>query len=100
MHLKILGCGTILQKDTFMNCSGYLLDDQLLFDCGPGIWKAMFQYNIKIDRLTHILFSHFHVDHTSDLAPLLLNRFLTPGLKDIPLKILGPKGLMNWYGIE
>jgi ribonuclease BN (tRNA processing enzyme) len=97
MHLKILGCGTILQKDTFVNCSGYLIDQQLLFDCGPGIWKAMYQYNIKIDKITHIFFSHFHVDHTSDLAPLLLNRYLTPDLKNIPLKILGPQGLMNWY---
>lgn len=97
MHLTILGCGTILQQHTSISCSGYLLDHQFLFDCGPGIWKALLQYNISMDKITHIFLSHFHVDHTSDLAPLLLSRYLNANLKKVSLHIIGPPGLVIWF---
>jgi ribonuclease BN (tRNA processing enzyme) len=97
MQLIILGCGTIIQKGTSANCSGYLLDHQFLFDCGPGIWKSLYQHKISVDQITHIFLTHFHVDHTSDLGPLLLNRFLHYNLKGIPLYIIGPPGLKDWF---
>lgn len=97
MHLTILGCGTILQQGTSANCSGYLLDHNLLFDCGPGIWKALYQHKISIGHLNNIFLTHFHVDHTSDLGPLLLNRLLYSNLKEIPLNIIGPPGLREWF---
>jgi ribonuclease BN (tRNA processing enzyme) len=97
MNLTILGCGTILQKDTVLNCSGYLLEDHFLFDCGPGIWKSLNQYKIPIDLITHIFFSHYHVDHTSDLGPLLLNRHLISRLQNVPLNVVGPVGLVSWF---
>jgi ribonuclease BN (tRNA processing enzyme) len=97
MHLKILGCGTILEKDTSNSCSGYLVDHHLLFDCGPGIWKALNQYKIPGEQINHIFFTHFHVDHTSDLGPLLLKRRLIPQLKEIPLNLIGPPGLIDWF---
>jgi len=97
MHLTILGCGTILQKGTAVNCSGYLLDHSLLFDCGPGIWKALHQHKILLNHINNIFLTHFHVDHTSDLGPLLLNRLLFENLKDIPVNIIGPPGLEEWF---
>lgn len=97
MHLFILGCGTIVQQDTSINCSGYLLNDSLLFDCGPGIWKACHHHKISLHQIKHIFLTHFHVDHTSDLGPLLLNRMLLPNLKDSPLNIIGPPGLKEWF---
>jgi len=97
MNLKILGCGTIIQQDTSQNCSGYLLDHNTLIDCGPGIWKALHQHKISQHDLTHIFLSHFHVDHTADLGPILLNRLLLSNLKNIPLNILGPRGLKAWF---
>jgi len=97
MHLTILGCGTIVQKYSSDNCSGYLLDQSLLFDCGPGIWKALNEYRISIGAINNIFLTHFHVDHTSDLGPLLLNRLLIADLKDIPLNIIGPIGLHEWF---
>ena len=97
MQVRILGCGTILQTDNVLNCSGYLLDNHLLFDCGPGIWKSLNQNRIPLSQITHIFLTHFHVDHTSDIGPLLLNRFLVPELKDIPLNIIAPPGLVKWF---
>jgi len=97
MNLTILGSGTIVQHDTADNCSGYLLDHTLLFDCGPGIWKALNQHKISLGQINDIFLTHFHVDHTSDLGPMLLNRLLLPHLKNIPLNIIGPAGLKKWF---
>jgi len=97
MNLTILGCGTIVQQNTSTNCSGYLLNHSLLFDCGPGIWKACYHHKIALRQINHIFITHFHVDHTSDLSPILLNRKLLPDLKDIPLNIIGPPGLGEWF---
>jgi ribonuclease BN (tRNA processing enzyme) len=76
MKLTILGCGSIIQKKSCFNCSGYLIDNQILLDCGPGIWHALCKNKIEIAELDFIIISHFHVDHVSDLAPILMTRWL------------------------
>jgi len=97
MNLIVLGCGTIIQQGIARNCSGYLLDRRALFDCGPGIWKALHHHQISISKIDMILFSHFHVDHTSDFAPFLQERYLTIENRDNLLTIVGPRGLKEWY---
>ena len=97
MNLLILGSGTIVQQDTADNCSGYLLNRSLLFDSGPGIWKALNQNRILLEQVNDIFLTHFHVDHTSDLGPILLNRMLLPHVQKIPLNIIGPSGLTEWF---
>ena len=66
MDLDILGCGTIIPGEHRSPCSGYLIDNQLLIDCGPGIWHALCKNNLNISCLDYILLSHFHIDHCSD----------------------------------
>ncbi len=97
MNLIVLGCGTIIQKGMARNCSGYLLDQKTLIDCGPGIWRALHHHQIGISKIDVILFSHFHVDHTSDFAPFLQERYLTIENRDKPLTLIGPNGLNEWY---
>jgi len=97
MNLTILGSGTIVQNGTADNCSGYLLDHTLLFDCGPGIWKSLNKHRISPGQINDIFLTHFHIDHTSDLGPILLNRLLLPHFKNIPLNIIGPRGLEEWF---
>ena len=97
MKIKILGCGPILQQAPWQNCSGYLVDNQFLFDCGPGIWQALNEQGITPSRLHNIFLTHFHIDHTSDLAPLLMARFLSLEKLNRDLLISGPEGLKNWY---
>jgi ribonuclease BN (tRNA processing enzyme) len=97
MQLLILGCGTILQKGTSKNCSGYLVDNKLLFDCGAGIWRSLLKNNITISQLNYLFLTHFHVDHTSDIAPLLLNRYLLAAEINSPFCVLGPPGLVRWF---
>ena len=97
MQLKILGCGTIIQTDSNYNCSGYLIDGALLFDCGPGIWRALHKFKQAPAHIDHIFLSHFHVDHCSDLAPILQERSLDAGQALKEMWIYGPRGLKEWY---
>ncbi len=99
MEILVLGCGTILKNpgDTG-NCSGYLLDETLLFDCGPGIWRAIYENRIDFLKINRIFLSHFHPDHVSDLDAILLNRLLLLDRLQSPLRLSGPPGLLQWFG--
>lgn len=96
MNLLILGSGTILQEHIIKSCSGYFLDRQFLFDCGPGIWKSLLENKVHIEKINYIFLTHFHVDHTSDLAAVLLNRYLQLEKAQGVLTIGGPVGLRQW----
>ena len=97
MKFFVLGCGTIVAENSGANCSGYLIDNQLLFDCGPGIWRAIHYYRKDLVKINYIFLSHFHLDHTSDLGPFLLNRYLLNGTAGKNLTIIGPPGLESWF---
>jgi len=98
MLIRILGSGTI--KTSYLkNCSGYLLNDEFLLDCGPGIWRALSKNKIKNSQIKYIALSHFHTDHVTDLAPFLLERYLLSEKDDIDLKLIGPNGLKEWFKV-
>lgn len=97
VKLNILGCGPIIQKENIGNCSGYFVDNKILFDCGPGIWRALNMSKINIAKLYYIYLSHFHIDHMADIAPILMARYLTLSESERPLQITGPSGISNWF---
>ena len=43
----------------------------ILFDCGHGTVQRLLEAGIQHNQLNHIILSHFHPDHVSDLIPLL-----------------------------
>jgi len=97
MQLNILGSGTTA-GETGRNCSGYLIDGRFLFDCGPGIWSALFSKSKPAIPINHIFLSHFHVDHFADLIPLLWTRWLFALKSPQPLmNVYGPAGLRDWF---
>ena len=98
MLLQILGCGTIIQTNTAFNCSGYLIDGDLLFDCGPGVWRALHAHRRKPLQIGHIFLTHFHVDHCADLAPVLQERYINDPKGEKSLRLYGPQGLRDWFG--
>jgi ribonuclease BN (tRNA processing enzyme) len=97
MKLKVLGSGTIVPGRDIKNCSGYFLDHKLLFDCGPGIWRALHENKIAIIQINHILLSHFHIDHVSDLLAILLSRWMLKSFIKQPLILCGPEGIKDWF---
>lgn len=46
----------------------------VLVDCGPGCLLRLSQTGLDVTKIAAVLFSHFHVDHCADLAPLLFAR--------------------------
>ena len=96
MLVRILGSGTIAGK-TNRNCSGYLVDDRILLDCGPGTWRALDSRGTELQRINNVLISHFHVDHISDLIVLLWARNVLEIGKEQVFSIFGPSGIRTWY---
>ena len=96
MKLEILGSGTIAGR-TNRNCSGYLVDEKILIDCGPGIWQALYSKNRYANLIDVVLISHFHVDHIADLTTLLWHRWVLNKDHKKNLSIYGPLGLRKWF---
>ncbi|MGD9158112.1 MAG: ribonuclease Z [Desulfobacteraceae bacterium] len=98
MHLTVLGSGTSIplsyraSPSLMLNVDGEIL----LLDMGPGTLRQLARAGINNSSISHVLFSHFHPDHTADLIhflfvtrnPLIFN-------KREPFILSGSKGLKN-----
>jgi len=70
-----------------------LEQETLLFDIGSGTLLRLLRAGINPYALRYVLLTHFHTDHSADLAPLLFALSATPGhLRTEPLHLVGPKG--------
>lgn len=78
MHLTILGtAGPIPNPDRAQ--TGYLLEKAgrlILIDCGSGVLSQLARLNVDWAKLDTLLLTHTHLDHMSDLLPLLTARWL------------------------
>lgn len=72
-RVTILGSGTCVPSLKRSSCSVLIETgkSRLLMDAGPGTMRRLLAAGCSIFDLTHIFFSHFHPDHTSELVPLL-----------------------------
>ena len=96
MKLTILGSGTLVPNGT-RNSAGYFVelpDAQVMMDCGAATVHALDLFGLPWERMTHLLVSHFHVDHVGELASLFFAfRYGMRSERDEPLTLLGPIGL-------
>ena len=79
MELTILGTGGALSPSGRAQ-SGLLVEDAsnvLLIDCGSGILMRLDQADVDIGNLDTVLLTHCHLDHMSDLLPLITARWLS-----------------------
>ncbi len=76
MKLTVLGSGYFIPtKDR--NNSGYLLEiggELLLLDTGSGILRQLIKTGHSVWDIDRIFYSHMHLDHISDLLPILFTR--------------------------
>jgi ribonuclease BN (tRNA processing enzyme) len=100
MEICLLGTGTAVPIQQH-SPSGLIVkaDGQcLLFDIGPGTLGRLHLAEVDYDQINHLLLSHFHPDHTLDLATLLLVFNYAPGAeRTIPFPITGCRGLEEFY---
>lgn len=69
----------------------------LLLDTGVGTLRRLLEVGIQGNDLTHIFYTHLHVDHTAELPAILFaaKNPSNPRLEDLTL--CGPKGLEGFY---
>ena len=94
--LTLLGTGTC-QIEHERRASSVLLeldDTHILFDCGHGIVQRLLEVGVEHNQLQHIVFSHFHADHISDIIPFLqAGAFSRRNPRTSDVHIYGPAGV-------
>jgi ribonuclease BN (tRNA processing enzyme) len=104
MQITLYGTGSCTptpktEGKPFRSHTGWYVEvggDGLLFDIGAGLLhKMVMDGQDIIKKPTHLFISHFHIDHTSDVIPLMQARLVYNREfgKVVPLSIGGPEGL-------
>lgn len=68
MRIKFIGTGSV---SSLSNSSSMLINDDILLDCGNGIYKALLNNNVDITKIHYIVITHLHGDHVFDIPFLL-----------------------------
>ena len=94
MHVTFLGTGSAMSTGERVQ-TGLLLEDPdggadpLLVDCGSGALHALAATDVGYEGIGTVLLTHHHLDHVSDLMPLLKARWLAG---ETELEVVGPPG--------
>ena len=97
--ITLLGTGTS-QITLERRASSVLIeldDTKILFDCGHGVLQRLLEIGVHPNNINHIILSHFHPDHVSDLIP-----FFHTGAKEkynprtTDLHVYGPPGVHSF----
>lgn len=96
MRLIVLGSGSSVPVDG-RNGPGFWFEGEearALVDCGAGVLPALPRHVKDWAGMTHIVLTHFHIDHVVELPAILFALRHCPGIEDRtePLEILGPPG--------
>jgi len=68
-----------------------------LLDAGPGLLRQLKQSAQDPLEIGAVFISHFHLDHTAELFPFLLYRFLKEPQANSRLQVFGPPRTERWF---
>lgn len=95
MRITTIGTGTAAphalraQSGTLIEVGGV----RLLIDCGSAVVLRMAESGLGWQTITHVANTHFHADHTSDLATLIYGwRYGQLPPRPEPVELIGPPG--------
>jgi ribonuclease BN (tRNA processing enzyme) len=101
LWLQVLGSGGP-ELDDGRTSSAYLVwhegKARVLVDMGSGSMARFEQAGARVSGLDAVLLSHFHVDHSNDLAALVKGSWFTQRRRVLPL--YGPSGNERMPGAE
>jgi ribonuclease BN (tRNA processing enzyme) len=90
VHLRVIGSSPAWPNPGGA-CSGYLIDDRLLLDCGPGV-LAKLREREPWPTVEAIAITHLHLDHWGDLVPWVWGSLFGPGESAPKPKLWLPPG--------
>lgn len=88
MKIKFLGTGSI---SSLANNASLMIDDNILLDVGPGIYKILLNCKIDLIKIKYVLITHLHGDHIFDIPFLLYGIYSIN--KNQELIFIGPRKL-------
>jgi ribonuclease BN (tRNA processing enzyme) len=97
--VTILGSGTCVPSLKRSSCAVLLEigESKLLFDSGPGTMHRLLKAGIEIFDIDVIFYSHFHPDHTGELAPFIFaTKYPDSNNRKKLLTIVGGTGFVNF----
>lgn len=101
MRLTTVGTGTIALSAERV-CAGHLIEAgsvRLLMDCGSGVAHRLAEYALPWREITHVAFTHFHLDHIADFATLVFAwKYGSLPARSAPLVVIGPNGTSALLG--
>jgi ribonuclease BN (tRNA processing enzyme) len=99
--LTVLGSGTVAPSarrtaPAHVVAAG---DALVLLDCGAGTLHRAAAYGVAWQSVTHVVLSHYHVDHWGELPHFLFAlRWGIEPPRSAPLTLIGPSGLADRLG--
>ncbi len=100
IRITILGSGTCalsLRRSTcsvLMECG----DEKLLFDCGAGTMRRLLESGRSVHEISFVFLSHFHPDHSGELASFLFsNKYPDGSLRKKLLTLAGGEGITSFF---
>lgn len=100
MTVTILGSGTCVPSLARSACSVLAAtgESRLLLDCGPGTMRRLLEAGSGIEEISHLLLSHFHPDHSGELAPFLFaSKYPDSRKRRHPLTLAAGKGFADFF---
>lgn len=95
MRIVLLGTGYAVPSQKRVQ-SGVLIatgENLILADCGSGVLGNLTKAGYSPADITHIFFTHHHLDHDIDFFPILKARLL---LGKTEVRAYGPEGTEKW----
>ncbi len=99
IRVTVLGSGTCVPSLKRSACALLMTvgAHQLLFDIGPGSMRRLLEAGVHVQDLSHVFISHFHPDHTGELAPLIFaNKYPDADRRRNPLTLIGGPGFLDF----
>lgn len=100
LSVTILGSGTCVPSLKRSSCSALMRTggNLLLFDSGVGTMRRLLEAGVEIFDVSFIFYSHFHPDHTGELAPFLFsNKYPDGSRRKKPLTLVAGNGFLKFY---
>jgi len=100
IKITVLGSGTCVPSLTRSACSLLMAmgDSRLLFDVGPGTMRRLLEAGTTVQEVSHLLLSHFHPDHSGELAAFIFaNKYPENARRRTPLQLIGGPGLRDFF---